>query len=153
MKALWIFIGILIAGCSSAFKIDNEKLFEVNVDHIEIWFDAMPKVESKSKFYIDIELSIKNLSCENVQIDSLFYDLVLSSGEKLTFVKENFSSEVIQSGELIRLKGEALSSEFNGQISGNNRNADLYVNIYFMTGNKKNLNRIYLKSQEFEIVY
>ncbi len=153
MKALWIFIGILIAGCSSELKIEEEKFFEIDLVHIEMWFDAMPKIESKSRFYINLEFSIKNLSDEEIEIDSLAYILTLSNGEKLSFNDYSFSSKVIHAGEILQLKGKVLSSEVRKQIPKYNRNAVLYLNMYFKIGNKKIMNRIYLKSQEFEIAY
>jgi hypothetical protein len=153
MKALFISIVILFVGCSALSRIGTEKFFEVKLQSLQMWFDAMPKIEAKSKFHINLKYFIKNISAQNLEIDSLVYDLILSKGEKIIFRDDKFKSTKLHSGEIVQIEEKTLSSEINDPISKTDRKADLFLNVYFKVRDEKFFYRIFLKSQEFEIVY
>lgn len=153
MKALFISIVIFFFGCSASSRISDEKFFEVNLKSLEMWFDAMPKIEAKSMFHINLNYSIKNIFIENLEIDSLAYDLIFSNGEKIIFRDDKFTSTKLRNGEFIQMEEKTLSTEIDDQISKSDRKADLFLNVYFKLKDKNLVNRIFLKSQKYEIVY
>ncbi len=153
MKVLIILVLIFFSGCSSSSKLDKSKVFVLNVERLEMWFDAMPKVDSKSKFHLLVDYSLKNISNKVIKINSLSYELILSNDKMITFYDKSFSPINLSKGEMTQFANLNLSSEVNLQIPKIDRRADLYLNIHYESGKKKFSERVFIKSQEFEIVY
>jgi hypothetical protein len=153
MKNFVIVSLIFLAGCCSTSKLDGSKFFEVKFNQLEMWFDAMPKIESKSKFHLILDYSLKNVSKRNLKIDSLSYELVLSNVERLIFYDERFQPIELSSDKTFQFQRLNLSSNIDGLIPKNDRKADFYLNVYFMVGDKNYFEKVLIGSQEFEIVY
>jgi hypothetical protein len=141
------------AGCFIISKKEDPKVFEIKIEQLDMWYDAMPKLDSKSMFHINLVLELKNVSSKSVKIDSIIYEFVLSDDQILSFKDGNYSSKfLLKSGEIKNLKSlEHL--ELKRQIPQNDRQANFSVTIFFRMDSKTYLQKFFLKSQEFEIVY
>lgn len=153
MKNLIFLSLIFLISYCSAPKLNDFKFFDVEVNLLEMWFDAMPKVEARSKFHIVLDYSLRNISNKELRIDSLKYGLAFSNGDILIFYDDKFYPVTLSHNEDIRFQNLNLSSEIVGMIPGNDRKADLYLNVNFTIGSKKFSEKVLIKSQEYEIVY
>lgn len=153
MRSFLILILIFFVGCFILSKKEDPKIFEIKIEQLDMWFDAMPKVDSKSLFHVNLDLELKNVSSKGVEIDSIIYELVLSNNQVLSFIDGNYSSSFfLDSGEIKNLKTLKHLGLIR-QIPQNDRQVNFSVTIFFRMDSKTYSQKFFLKSQEFEIVY
>ncbi len=149
----WFILSLIlfVLGCSIFKTKDLNNALSVEIKSLEMWFDASPKVNSKSYFHASIEFEIFNELNEVVHIDSIVcqFDLKLFQN-KVKIPKDGFDRE-IKSFEKKLIKDQI---KFVPEKSINkSRELDLIILIYYRKSDKEFFQRFVFTGKRFEIVY
>ncbi len=73
----------------------NSEVIEINVKQLEIWFDAMPKINGSSHLHCVLDMDLKNLLNRKIELDSINLEVLVDEVLKIRFDTEKFSPKLI----------------------------------------------------------
>lgn len=152
VRLFFVLFYIFSFSSCSIFKVnDSSNILSLDLKSLEMWFDASPKVNSKSYFHALIELEISNKSNELIQIDSILFQ----------FDSEFFQDKVkipidVFDREIKSFKKKSIKEQikFVPEKSINkSRELDLNILIYYRKSDREFFQRFVFTGKRIEIVY
>lgn len=151
-KIFLIFILALIS-CSRTNFIETSEKLQVNLNRIDIWLDLMPKIDSPSLIHLETELSLRNLSNKNIQIDSISFQVDVNENIQLSFYDKRKSEFTLASSASVELKYKLSQPSLKELLNYRNKNSKIFLNLYFKETDISFYKRISLGEKEIQTVY
>lgn len=150
-KSFLIFL-LLFSSCAY-LGIMEIKDIDVEVNRVDIWFDAMPKIETPSLLHFESDLILKNLSGRTIEIDSINFQIVINENLTFSFTSDKKPKLTLNpnSSEVAQFKFSTAGSK--GLIETEGEQSKIYMILYFRAEQDSFDRKILIGEKEIQIVY
>lgn len=150
-KSFLIFL-LLLKSCSY-FGIMEHKDIELEVNRIDVWFDAMPKIETPSLIHFESDVTLKNLTGKKIEIDSLTFQIFINEDLILNFSPNKKTKLILypNSSEMMQYKFSVHGSKELIETEG--QKSKIYMNLYFRIEHDSFNRKVLIGENEIQVVY
>lgn len=151
-KSFLIFLFIFIS-CSRDNLLKNSEVIEINVKQLEIWFDAMPKINGSSHLHCVLDMDLKNLLNRKIELDSINLEVLVDEVLKIRFDTEKFSPKLISPNTSENFQLNFSSNELKDFRNLKSKKSKVFMNLIF-NSNSNSFNKEFLIGEtEIQVVY
>lgn len=151
-KALLILLFTLIS-CSIHNLSKDKEIFDIKINQLEIWFDAMPKINHPSLLHFIVDFNLKNLSNKSIKLDSLNFELYMQGKLFLRFYDKGNIDKMILPEKEENFSFKYTSKDVKNFKDLNSKKSKIYMNLFFNSGDNSFIKKIYIGESEIQMVY
>lgn len=151
-KSILIFL-ITFFSCSQLNHLKDNKLISLTVNKIDIWFDAMPKIETQSLLHIYVDFILKNLTNKKIAIDSLNFEIYLDKNLITDFYQVNKSRIFLNPFQTEKFNYNLSATGSNNILKSESRKSRIYMNLFFKSSGNSFNEKILIGEEEIQVVY
>ncbi|MCX8057352.1 MAG: hypothetical protein N3F03_07085 [Ignavibacteria bacterium] len=131
----------------------NDGLLDAEMKQVNLWLDAMPKVNEPSLLHFEIDLTLKNKSNKQIEIDSISFELMFDENLSFIFPKKKEPQIKIKPSMSVEFNNKFAAGEIKEIKKLSDKTAKIFINLsYKENGNYFN-QKILLGEKKIEMVY
>lgn len=151
-KSILIFL-IAFISCSQLNHLKSSKQISFTINKIDIWFDAMPKIESPSLLHFNIDFILKNLTDKKIEIDSLNFEVYSDKNLVSVFYPVNESQIFLNPFQVEIFNYNLSTTGSNELLKSESRKSRIYMNLFFKSSGNSFNEKFLAGEKEIQVVY